>query len=71
MSNTITVTKASQPLPEVTVDGPLDGKVFGLNSFYITAKATVCWLVLRHLGKTEFSNIDLKELSSTNKVSLV
>ena len=40
MSSTITVTKASQPLPEVTVDGPLDGKVFGMNSFYITAIAT-------------------------------
>ena len=40
MSSTITVTKASQPLPEVTVEGPLDGKVFGMNSFYITAEAT-------------------------------
>ena len=43
-SSTIQVTKARDPLPEVTVDGPLEGKVFGMKSFYITAKATVCML---------------------------
>ena len=38
---TISVTKSSQPLPEVTLDGPLQGKAFAADSFYITAIAKV------------------------------
>ena len=41
MHSTVSVTKARDPLPEVTVDGPLEGKVSGKNSFYITAIAKV------------------------------
>jgi hypothetical protein len=41
MDHTMTVTKARDPLPEVTVDGPREGKVFGMNAFYIAAKAKV------------------------------
>lgn len=41
MDSTVSVTKARDPVPEVTVDGPLEGKVFGKNSFYITAIAKV------------------------------
>ena len=41
MESTISVTKARDPLPEVTIDAPFEGKVFGVNSFYITALAKV------------------------------
>ena len=41
VETTISVTKASDPLPEVTVEGPLQGKAMAANSFYITAIAQV------------------------------
>ena len=37
----ITITKASNPLPEVRVEGPLRGRVLAARSFFITAMAKV------------------------------
>ncbi len=68
MSSTITVIKASDPLPEVTVDGPLDGKVFGMNSFYITAKAVVCLLVLVDISTRLHSTISCNESGPLERI---
>ena len=39
--NIITITKASDPLPEVRVEGPLRGRALAARSFFITAMAKV------------------------------
>jgi hypothetical protein len=46
VETTIAVTKAADPLPEVTVEGPLQGIALAGNSFYITATGKVKFLPL-------------------------
>ena len=41
MATNISVTKATDPLPEVTLEGPLQGKAMAGNAFYVTATAKV------------------------------
>ena len=43
---TISVTKSADPTPELTVEGPLHGKAFAADSFYITAIAKVGFMLL-------------------------